>query len=164
MGSQPADTGVDREQVASQDEPVAANTGSDPEQGRTRYSQLLTARWLGLTAVALFLIVAFAALGYWQVLRGQEGNARSWGYAFQWPLFALFVVYMWIRMAREEMHPQKDPGPTVRPRGTDPLPAAAVTAGIALDEDDDDPELDDELEAYNEWLNKLNSRAQRVRR
>lgn len=136
---------------------------SDPSS--PRYSLLLTPRWLGLTAVALLLVLAFLALGYWQLQRGQEGNARSWGYAFQWPAFAIFVVYMWIRMAREEMHPEKDPDPATATRpGTDPLPAAATSSGAVIDEDDDDPALDAELEAYNEWLTQLNRRAERAQR
>ena len=131
--------------------------------------RLLTPKWLALHALVVLLVLSFAALAYWQLKRGEAGNARSWGYAFQWPAFAIFVVYMWIRMMREELHPVTD-----EPRADDgaesadgdPLPVGAVgavgTAGAAAyDDEDDDPELDAELAEYNRYLAELNERASR---
>lgn len=124
--------------------------------------KLLTPRWLALHALAILLIVAFLLLAYWQVQRGEAGNARSWGYALQWPAFAIFVVYMWIRMAREELHPQPDEphqaSATGSPTG-ELRPGSATVADV--DDEDDDPELDAELEEYNKWLAQLNQRAVR---
>lgn len=123
--------------------------------------KLLTPKWLALHALAVILIVAFLLLAYWQFQRGEAGNARSWGYAFQWPAFALFVVYMWVRMAREELHPNPDQPhqrPVIEPTGTDRLGPVYATAD---DDEDDDPELDAELEEYNRWLAELNQKAAR---
>ena len=34
--------------------------------------------------------------------RALGGNALSWAYVFEWPLFALFAVYMWWKV----LHPE----------------------------------------------------------
>lgn len=36
-------------------------------------------------------------LGMWQLDRAQAGNFISWAYALEWPIFAVFVVAVWIR-------------------------------------------------------------------
>lgn len=127
--------------------------------------KLLTPKWLALHALVVFLVLAFSVLAYWQLRRGEAGNARSWGYAFQWPAFAIFVIYMWIRMMREELHPATDEPQAdddAEPVGVagDPLPVGAVSAA-AYDDEDDDPELDAELAEYNRYLAELNERAAR---
>src|SRR5688572_24185874 len=48
----------------------------------------------------LVLVAAFLALGWWQVGRAASGNLLSYGYAVQWPIFAGFVVYVWIKEIR----------------------------------------------------------------
>lgn len=127
--------------------------------------RLLTPKWLALHALTVFLVLSFCILAYWQFKRGEAGNARSWGYAFQWPAFAIFVVYMWIRMMREELHPVTDEqraDDTGELAGSDPLPVGAVaTAAYVDDDEDDDPELDAELAEYNRYLAELNERASR---
>ncbi|MQA78120.1 MAG: hypothetical protein GEV10_06530 [Streptosporangiales bacterium] len=125
---------------------------------------LLTPKWLGMTALALLLIAAFIGLAYWQLQRGEAGNARSWGYAFQWPAFAIFVVYMWIRMLREELNPQLDPPHSAERAAGDPLPGAASAEVEPYEDDDADPEADAELAEYNRWLTELNRRSERVGR
>lgn len=123
---------------------------------------LLTPKWLGLTALALVMIAAFIGLAYWQLQRGEAGNARSWGYAFQWPAFAIFVVYMWIRMLREELNPQPDPPYSADRAAGDQAPG---TAAAAVEPDDEaDPEADAELAEYNRWLADLNRQSERAGR
>lgn len=128
--------------------------------------KLLTPKWLALHALTVFLVLSFCVLAYWQLRRGEAGNARSWGYAFQWPAFAIFVIYMWIRMMREELHPvtdepRKDGG--AEDAEADPLPlgVVGVATAAAYDDEDDDPELDAELAEYNRYLAELNERASR---
>lgn len=126
--------------------------------------KLLTPKWLGLHALAVLLIAAFLLLGWWQIQRGEAGNARSWGYAFQWPAFAIFVVYMWIKMAREELNPKPDP-PRQASTAASASGTTAASSTVVLDEEDDDePEVAEQLEEYNRWLAELNSRAERVGR
>lgn len=65
---------------------------------------MLTPPWLVLHFFAVVLTTGFSLLGWWQLSRAQGGNAISWGYAFEWPLFALFTLALWIRQMRLELH------------------------------------------------------------
>lgn len=56
--------------------------------------------WLVCHALAAVLVTAFAGLGWWQIGRAAEGNMLSWAYAFEWPLFAGFVAFIWVREVR----------------------------------------------------------------
>ena len=42
-------------------------------------------------------------LGDWQLRRAESGNALSWAYTFEWPLFAIFGVYFWVKTLRDEL-------------------------------------------------------------
>ena len=67
-------------------------------------------------------------------LRAQGGNAISWGYAFEWPLFALFTLALWIRQMRLELRKDRpedegsrrgkpEPPPMISPFESDILKA-----------------------------------------
>jgi hypothetical protein len=63
---------------------------------------LISPRWLGWH---LFAVVAFWGmcwLGDWQLHRALSGNALSWAYTFEWPLFAVFGAVFWARTIRDE--------------------------------------------------------------
>ncbi|MFI7541464.1 hypothetical protein [Actinoplanes sp. NPDC049599] len=123
---------------------------------------LWTPAWIARHVLALVLVAAFLALGWWQFSRATEGNALSWGYTFEWPVFALFVVFIWFREVQQERRsrrpappepaaetgerpavPQQDAPVTVRRPVRVPVANAAPV--------DDDPEL----AAYNEYLGWL---------
>ena len=76
--------------------------------------RLLTPPWIVLHCFAVVLTIAFGVLGWWQLSRAQGGNAISWGYAFEWPLFAVFTVALWIRQMRLELRKDRPEGE--RPR------------------------------------------------
>ena len=50
-------------------------------------------RWWHIVLIAFF-VVLFLFLAYWQWTRFRSGSGtfQNLGYAFQWPLFAVFVV------------------------------------------------------------------------
>jgi hypothetical protein len=117
----------------------------------------LRPKWLALHALALVLVTTFLGLGWWQLRRAGEGNVLSFGYAVEWPLFASFTVFVWVRLIRDRLHP---PGPVGGPVGGSaggpaqpepalpvlpPRPAAAV------------PGPDEELAAYNRYLASLHA-------
>ncbi|MEU5156198.1 hypothetical protein [Glycomyces sp. NPDC021274] len=116
--------------------------------------RLLTPPWIVLHFFAVVLTVAFGLLGWWQLSRAQGGNAISWGYAFEWPLFALFTVALWIRQMRLEL--RKDRPVTQQRRGkpepppmTSPFESDIIAArrddherSIAARRDDTAPSLD----------------------
>jgi DNA-binding transcriptional regulator of glucitol operon len=118
---------------------------------------LWTPAWIARHVVALVLVVGFLGLGWWQYTRATGGNALSWGYMFQWPLFAMFVGFLWWR---EVQHQRRGPDDTAEPApGPERLPGSPVTVGRpirvparpAAAADDDDPEL----AAYNDYLSWL---------
>jgi hypothetical protein len=99
-------------------------------------------------------------LGEWQLHRAQSGNALSWAYTFEWPIFSIFVVVFWAKTIIDEWrHPggaaAKRGFAAARPDGeTEPvsLPAAAHSAADSDADAADDPEL----AAYNAYLASLN--------
>lgn len=51
--------------------------------------------------LALAQVICWGAFAV-ELHRALGGNALSWAYVFEWPLFALYAIYMWRRMLREE--------------------------------------------------------------
>ena len=46
--------------------------------------------------VTLALGLALCGVAFWfEIRRALGGNGLSWAYVFEWPLFAVFAVYMW---------------------------------------------------------------------
>jgi DNA-binding transcriptional regulator of glucitol operon len=108
--------------------------------------------WIARHLIAITLVVGFLALGWWQYSRATGGNALSWGYTFEWPLFAAFVVFLWVREIQHERRPPAtDQDEEPEPR----LPGAPVTVGrpVRVENRTAGPEDDDpELAAYNDYL------------
>ncbi|MET8066952.1 hypothetical protein ABZS65_25340, partial [Micromonospora sp. NPDC005313] len=66
-------------------------------------NRLWTPAWIVRHVAMVVLVVAFLALGWWQVTRAAGGNALSFGYAIEWPVFAAFVVFVWWREVRQTL-------------------------------------------------------------
>lgn len=117
--------------------------------------RLCTPAWIVRHVLTVVLVGGFLALGWWQIRRAASGNALSWAYAFEWPLFAGFVVFMWTREVR---HTLRGEHPAQAAEG--PAPAATAvrrpvrTARTAPSGYDD--RGDPELAAYNRYLAWLN--------
>lgn len=114
--------------------------------------RFLTPGWLGLHALAIVLCGAFLGFGWWQYDRAQAGNDRSWAYTFEWPIFAIFVIIMWIKMIRDERD-----GVAPAPKVIEEPAEAAVTREIIRQQEEEDPAL----AAYNRYLARLNSESHR---
>ena len=114
---------------------------------------LWTPAWIARHVLALVVTAAFLALGWWQFDRASGGNSLSWGYTFEWPVFAGFVVFLWFREVQTARRPGEKPAdqPAAAPER---LPGAPVTVGrpvrvaVQAATAEDDPELD----AYNDYL------------
>ncbi len=110
------------------------------------------------------IVAAFAclALGWWQWGRFESasGTAQNLGYALQWPLFAGFVVFAYVRFVRLERETgEAEDETTEAPRK--PAKASAqreIPAGFLPERPtaarDDDPVLAE----YNRYLAELNAR------
>jgi len=127
-------------------------------QSRPRWFFLITPRWLAWHAFAVFAAWGMLWLGDWQFHRAEGGNALSWAYTFEWPIFTIFGVVFWAKTIIDEY---RRPGGAAgqaaagAPESAElALPGAAHTPSRHDGEADDDPEL----AAYNAYLAKLNSR------
>ena len=130
---------------------------------------LWTPAWIARHVLAIVLTAGCLGLGWWQYSRALEGNSISWGYMFEWPVFAAFVIFLWFRevqLHRKRSGPHEPAGPQEpaaqaeqpRPEEKD-LPGKPVTVGrpvrvaVRSEKDADDPEL----VAYNDYLAWLNA-------
>ena len=100
----------------------------------------------------VLLVAAFLVLGWWQIDRARGGNALSFGYAIEWPAFAIFVIFVWYREIRNERGARPEPvriaePVLVRARDVAPLAVAAVEPAQV--------ESDPELAEYNRLLTWL---------
>jgi hypothetical protein len=115
---------------------------------------LWTPAWILRHIVAVALTAGCLGLGWWQLTRATHGNALSWGYTFQWPVFAGFVVFLWFRevqLARRKGSPAE---PATPEKTASKLPGSPVTVGrpvrvpVRAAPSADDPAL----AAYNDYL------------
>jgi hypothetical protein len=139
--------------------------------------RILTPGWVLVHTGVLAVVVTFLGLGWWQVRRALAGNVLSFGYAFEWPIFAAFLVFVWSREVREALAPpapapsaEDASGPDPSAPGADPTrqpePAPRTDpthrpprrrdlprhSGPAYDDSGDEP-----LAAYNRYLAWLNA-------
>jgi hypothetical protein len=110
-----------------------------------------TRHWIWLHVAVAILVPGFLALGAWQVARAGAGNARSYGYAVEWPSLAAIAVFLYIRAIRMELRSARMPVP-VAPAHDEHVNAVAYDVPII------DAEDDPELAAYNEYLGDLHAR------
>lgn len=140
-------------------------TPAAPPAG-SRWRVLVTPRWLSWHLFAVCAVAGMLWLGDWQFHRAVDGNALSWAYTFEWPIFAVFGVFFWFKTVRDELHPSA-------PRRRSVELPAAIRSSLAAGDDateltdqdpDDSPErepeaVDTELAEYNAYLAKLNGQA-----
>ena len=116
---------------------------------------LVRPRWLGWHLAMVVSVAGMLALGYWQLRRAEEGNALSWAYTFEWPIFAVFAVVFWAKTIRDEFSP-----PDTRTDAAEAELALGVRPAGSAGGDDDhqadqaEPE-DKDLAAYNAYLARL---------
>lgn len=120
---------------------------------------LWTPAWIARHVLALVGTAGCLALGWWQLSRATGGNGLSWGYTFEWPVFAGFVIFLWYREVQLEL--RKSRGEPEAPETAEEdekqperLPGSPVTVGrpvrvtVRRTATEDDPEL----AAYNDYL------------
>ncbi|MGB3772255.1 MAG: transcriptional regulator [Rhodococcus sp. (in: high G+C Gram-positive bacteria)] len=108
--------------------------------------------------IALVVVAACGclALGYWQWQRFESsaGTGQNLGYAFQWPLFAAFVVFAYRRFVQledEADDPSEEEGPPpVTEIPVDLLPERPTATAIPGDDAESR-----QLREYNTYLAEL---------
>jgi len=96
---------------------------SDRPSARWRF--LLTPRWLAWLGFVIAAVAGMLWLGLWQFRRAESGNALSWGYTFEWPLFAAFGLFFYVRTVLDEVRGR---------RGARAAPAETGTAEASTGE------------------------------
>jgi len=119
---------------------------------------------------AVIVLPACVFLAWWQTTRALDGNALSWAYAFEWPVFAVYGAYLWWKLLHEAPDATSatskvtdsvgegaasEPGAVLAVRSTE----QGEVADWALVDDEEDPEL----AAYNRYLAELGSGDSRKR-
>ena len=122
-------------------------------QATRRWRFLYTPKWLGWHLLVVASVIGMLWLGDWQLRRAEAGNALSWAYTFEWPLFAIFAVFFWIKTIRDEAHPGDEAAPAEvsLPAGTRQAPAAVASRDAGEPGEAEDPEL----AASNAYLARL---------
>jgi hypothetical protein len=112
--------------------------------------RLLTPAWLLGHALVWLAVAVCLALGWWQAGRAAGGNTLSWAYTFEWPLFAIFTIVLWIREMRATLRgPGRPAEPEIKRRGP------VITRREA--------NLDDGDADYNRYLASLNEKEAEAR-
>jgi DNA-binding transcriptional regulator of glucitol operon len=104
--------------------------------------RLWTPRWILVHATVVVMVLGFLALGWWQVDRAEHGNLLSFGYAIEWPFFAAFTIFVWVK----EMRRDRGQEPAARMQEA-PVRRTTPHTGPAYDDSGDQ-----ELAAYNRYL------------
>ncbi|MBC9004624.1 hypothetical protein [Micromonospora aurantiaca (nom. illeg.)] len=128
-------------------------------------NRLWTPAWIVRHVAMVVLVAGCLGMGWWQVTRAAGGNAISFGYAIEWPVFAGFVIFVWWREVRQTLR-AADPAPAEDTAPSDAL-APPVTAGtpavrrpvrvVRAPSAPADGADDTELAAYNSYLSWLNA-------
>lgn len=68
--------------------------------------RFLAPKWLALHVFVFAAVYVMLRLGLWQWHRAESasGGIQNFAYAFQWPLFAVFAIVLWIRTMYEDLH------------------------------------------------------------
>jgi DNA-binding transcriptional regulator of glucitol operon len=104
-------------------------------------------------------------LGLWQWHRANSatGGIQNYAYAFQWPLFAVFGIVLWVKTLQDEITGRRAQDGPPATAGAPELPDAqiirqpGVRVGITTQAADIDPD-DAEVAAWNARLAALNAR------
>jgi hypothetical protein len=115
--------------------------------------------WIARHLTALVLVSGFLALGWWQFGRATGGNTLSWAYTLEWPVFAGFVVFLWIREVQHDragttVAPPPAPKLAERPvrRPGDPVTVGRPVRVPVRPVAPAPGENDQALAAYNDYL------------
>jgi DNA-binding transcriptional regulator of glucitol operon len=120
---------------------------------------LLKPRWLGWHLLMVVSFWGMLWLGDWQFHRALSGNALSWAYTFEWPLFAGFAVVFWAKTIRDEFRIRRGemPDPNAVAAEAENLPAGIPAAVQGVQGGAPGEDEDEELSAYNAYLARLNA-------
>src|SRR5215469_6567672 len=105
---------------------MAVTTRHSGIPAETRWHVLVQPRWLVWHAFVVLSTAGMFFLATWQLHRAESGNELSWAYTFEWPLFAAFTVFFWVKSLRDELRGHG----SAASAGSDLTPTAAPATGM----------------------------------
>lgn len=119
-------------------------------------ARFFTPAWLVRHLLAVIVTVGCLGLGFWQWNRANDGSMISWGYTFEWPLFALFAIALWVRELRTELRKSKG-----HSEASDEPPIASPFQQQRRDTPATESTGDSATDAYNRYLEWLSANPDR---
>ena len=115
-----------------------------------------------LHVVVLAVVAGMLRLGLWQWHRAESssGGLQNYAYAFQWPVFAAFGIFLWIRTLHEETRRTGSRRDLARPMPTTGAPIVhqpGVRVGLSTTVPTVSEDEDAEVAARNAVLAALNA-------
>ncbi|MEI8051756.1 MAG: hypothetical protein WCI12_10000 [Actinomycetes bacterium] len=109
-------------------------------------------RWLSPRALLVHLgvlawVAGCLAAGWWQAARAFDGNALSYVYAIEWPIFAIAGIIGWWALIHTDPASAAE---RAERKAFEDAQRAAIQAAKRRPEDEDDA-----LKAYNDHLEQL---------
>jgi hypothetical protein len=124
---------------------------------------VLAPKWWLLHVTVLLVVAGMLRLGLWQWHRAESGSGglQNYAYAFQWPVFAVFGLVLWIRTLVEESRRElTGTGDDRPPRVTPDAPIIrqpGVRVGLTTPTTDASDAHDPEVAARNAALAAMNA-------
>jgi hypothetical protein len=133
-------------------------------KARPRWLFVFAPRWLAWHLFTVVAVLGMLWLGDWQFHRAEDGNALSWAYTFEWPIFAVMGVVFWAKTIIDEMKPKtvSEPAEVDLPAGAGPGsgPGSGMSRSVVSSYGESGETEDPELAAYNAYLARLNQQVQ----
>jgi DNA-binding transcriptional regulator of glucitol operon len=126
--------------------------------------RVLAPKWWALHVTVAVAVLVMLRLGLWQWHRAESasGGIQNYAYAFQWPIFAILAIVLWVKTLQEEI--RRDPDATVDDRpphqrvDADIVRRPGVVVGVSTAASPvPDAEDDPEVAAWNARLAALNA-------
>ncbi|HEU5034448.1 MAG TPA: hypothetical protein VFT62_06785 [Mycobacteriales bacterium] len=126
--------------------------------------RVLAPKWWLVHVLVVVAVLVMLRLGLWQWHRANAANGgiQNYAYAFQWPVFAAFAIFLWGKTLYEEVRrggPKADPDKPVVPltpeadiRYASGYRVGLTTEAVSVDADDDP-----DVAAWNARLAALNA-------
>jgi len=126
--------------------------------------RFLAPKWLALHVFVIAAVLVMLRLGLWQWHRAESasGGIQNFAYAFQWPIFAVFAIVLWIRTMYEDLRHDKSaesPGQSPQQRvEADVVRGGGMVIGVTTPiPSQDEIDADPEVAAWNARLAALNA-------
>ena len=125
--------------------------------------RFLAPKWLALHVFIIAAVLVMLRLGLWQWHRAESssGGIQNFAYAFQWPIFAIFAIVLWIRTMYEDLRREVSADEAGRPQQrvqAEVVRSGGMVIGVTTPiPSQEEVDADPEVAAWNARLAALNA-------